>query len=98
MSHRDPERAREYAQQWRAEHRTELADYRRNYIAEWRSRFARTGELPGEHGLMAYEIGCRCRTCRTTHNEEHKPYDQQRRERERRAKDPNADFDWEGAS
>ena len=98
MSHSDPERRQEYMREWRAEHRDEALEYTRAWRAKWRSRFARTGELPGEHGLTAYEIGCRCRICRTTHNDYHRPYHEKRRHEQRLAKDPNADFDWEGAS
>ena len=90
MPTQDPEKRAASQARWRAEHRDEQNEYHRAWLVEWRSRFARTGEIPG-HNRSGYDIGCRCRVCRTAHNDYHRAHRAIRREEAKAA-----EFDWEG--
>lgn len=87
---RDPAKKAAYQKRWRETHRDEAREYKRAWLAEWRSRFARTGEVPS-HSRTGYEIGCRCRICRTENYDYYRPY-----RVARRAAAKAAEFDWEG--
>lgn len=86
MPYKDPADRAAYARRHRQENAEEYREYHRQWLAEWRSRFARTGEVPS-HNRTGYSVGCRCRVCRAAAAD-------YRRERAA-AKATEPEFNWE---